>query len=719
MPLVAKSGATSFRQPLPPTVNNDGVVRKAAEFGITIHAEVSADYSNDPGLPSGSNRTDFLNKLYLEVQRYGYNGKFWDEPQNASLPKKHITTWEVWNEPNLHNIGAVEYGQFLNEAANTIQAASQSMAGRNTEVLSGGLLVWGNVGTGPVGYYGALSYLQSAYSVFGANGNVTGVAIHPYDLDPNTFRDPDGSGPQPRYDRIGAFKYAVAEFHAKLVELAKGGPQKSLWITETGWPAGGPEYPVTEADQASALRQVVDYLRNNESSLNVKALHWYNFRDAPGSSSWDSFCGLRAADGHFRQSWSAFQDKAGVGYSIPQAPGVEARPATNLEETKAKLNGWVHPQGLPTTYYFDYGTTTAFGNSTAPASVGEGSIGVWVDATLTNLQPDTKYYYRVVAANAVGVSISGVSSFKTPKETVAFSSYGPGELWTWSRTTGGVNTKLGVAPKTSPSIAALENGGTKIAFSSYGPNKLFTYGPGSTFQEYPYWLEPKSSPSITALAGGGWAIAFVGLGNHHLWVMTNSGVVDTGLGVEAESSPSITALPGGSYVVAFTAYGNRELWTYSPSAGGTPRGYYVTPYSSPDITAVGTSYVVAFNGLGSGTLWTWAPGYGGYDHNQLVEPYTSPSIAATLNGFTVGFSAYGTWNFTVMRSEGGNATVTNSGLSISPYSSPDLATIYSANYTSAFSAHGTNMLWTLTPFVGAFNRGFGVATYTTPSIAYG
>ena len=47
------------------------------------------------------------------------------------------------------------------------------------------------------------------------------------------------------------------------------------------------------------------------------------------------------------------------------APEISTRDATELGTNAMSLNGTVHPHGLPTTYYFEYGPTTAYGSKTA------------------------------------------------------------------------------------------------------------------------------------------------------------------------------------------------------------------------------------------------------------------------------------------------------------------------------------------------------------------
>jgi phosphodiesterase/alkaline phosphatase D-like protein len=75
------------------------------------------------------------------------------------------------------------------------------------------------------------------------------------------------------------------------------------------------------------------------------------------------------------------------------------------------LNGMVNPNGVPTTYYFEWGTTTSYGNTTGVQSVGSGLSDVVVSANLTGLTRNTTYHYRVVATNSLGTSYGSDRSF--------------------------------------------------------------------------------------------------------------------------------------------------------------------------------------------------------------------------------------------------------------------------------------------------------------------
>src|SRR6185437_13922014 len=70
--------------------------------------------------------------------------------------------------------------------------------------------------------------------------------------------------------------------------------------------------------------------------------------------------------------------------------------------TTAALIGGVYPNGLSTTYYWQYGTSTAYGQQTSPQSVGSGTAPLTAQASLTGLSPGVTYHYRLVATNSDG-----------------------------------------------------------------------------------------------------------------------------------------------------------------------------------------------------------------------------------------------------------------------------------------------------------------------------
>jgi hypothetical protein len=97
-------------------------------------------------------------------------------------------------------------------------------------------------------------------------------------------------------------------------------------------------------------------------------------------------------------------------------PQAFADPATVTGPMTATLHGRVGPNGVATTYHFEYGLTTAYGqrSPTADASAGAGTALSAVSAGLAGLAPHTTYHYRVDATSAGGTVKSGDQTFTTP-----------------------------------------------------------------------------------------------------------------------------------------------------------------------------------------------------------------------------------------------------------------------------------------------------------------
>jgi hypothetical protein len=84
----------------------------------------------------------------------------------------------------------------------------------------------------------------------------------------------------------------------------------------------------------------------------------------------------------------------------------------------AQLNGTIDSTVLhPTTYWFDYGTTTAYGARTpdapAPAPLGTQAVS----AAIAGLRPAADYHFRLLARNAIGTTAGADATFRTPKAT--------------------------------------------------------------------------------------------------------------------------------------------------------------------------------------------------------------------------------------------------------------------------------------------------------------
>ena len=100
-------------------------------------------------------------------------------------------------------------------------------------------------------------------------------------------------------------------------------------------------------------------------------------------------------------------------FSTAGAPAAVTGSATSITARSAKLNGSVSPNGQATTWYFEYGTTIAYGTKTASKSAGSGTKATAVSSSPSGLRAATTYHYRLVALNGSGTSFGSDKAFRT------------------------------------------------------------------------------------------------------------------------------------------------------------------------------------------------------------------------------------------------------------------------------------------------------------------
>jgi hypothetical protein len=91
-------------------------------------------------------------------------------------------------------------------------------------------------------------------------------------------------------------------------------------------------------------------------------------------------------------------------------------PPTTLSSSIATLNGTVNPQGVPTTYQFQYGATASYGGRAPgnPLALGAGKSAVAVSARIAHLTSGTTYHYKLTASKAGRAISTADATFTTP-----------------------------------------------------------------------------------------------------------------------------------------------------------------------------------------------------------------------------------------------------------------------------------------------------------------
>jgi alpha-tubulin suppressor-like RCC1 family protein len=135
--------------------------------------------------------------------------------------------------------------------------------------------------------------------------------------------------------------------------------------------------------------------------------------------------------------------RAGAGYDGPTgngtpdgplelssagAPSAATLPPREVAGGQATLRGQIDPQGSPTTYHFEYGTSAAYGASVPvpDAAAGASRLSEQVSQTLSGLQAGATYHYRLVATNANGTAYGRDIAFATAPPSVGAVSPGFG-----------------------------------------------------------------------------------------------------------------------------------------------------------------------------------------------------------------------------------------------------------------------------------------------------
>jgi hypothetical protein len=233
------------------------------------------------------------------------------------------------------------------------------------------------------------------------------------------------------------------------------------------------------------------------------------------------------------------------------APSVEGESFSNAGSSSVTLSARVDPEESPSTYYFEYGTSEAYGSVTATESVGAGSEAVGVLADVSSLQPGTFYHFRVVASNASG------------------------------ETGDGVDTTFSTFPAVTP---GLPDGRFYELVSPAEPGNVTVYQPFVDGQ--PSENEFFSSGRAVRAAAGGGALAFIAApspegGNGSFGIGEGNQYLATRSVAGGWSSKEIQPLTGESNA-EFEAFSSDLsggiLSSYSALAAGAPGGRFDTLY---------------------------------------------------------------------------------------------------------------------------------------------
>jgi hypothetical protein len=247
---------------------------------------------------------------------------------------------------------------------------------------------------------------------------------------------------------------------------ADGDPDTGLLVYDSydegsgnGWSlVGGTSLATPLAAAYEALTAVTPadtpaWAYTHQSSLNdITSGNDVDYAGAACPSNWNLIC-------YASLSWDGPSGNGSLGGDLSVGgPGIGGDYTASVGTTSAQLAGGVYPNGLDTTYYWQYGTTTAYGSATQVQDAGSSQSPnpMAVSTTLSNLTPGTTYHYRLVAYNSDDPAVYGYD------ETFTIGSPSSGDTGTTTTATGGstgttaTSNSSGSGTTTSPSRSGLQ-----------------------------------------------------------------------------------------------------------------------------------------------------------------------------------------------------------------------------------------------------------------------
>jgi hypothetical protein len=150
-------------------------------------------------------------------------------------------------------------------------------------------------------------------------------------------------------------------------------------------------------------------------------------------------------------------------------PTVDATYSVDVNSASAELRAQVNPEGYDTHYRFQYGSTEAYGSQTASADLGNALTDQTASASISGLQPETAYHYRVVAENANGAPVQGPDRTFTTAPPLASVALPDRRAWEMvsplDKNGGQVN---GLNADSGGGIAAASPDGNTVTYVSFG-----------------------------------------------------------------------------------------------------------------------------------------------------------------------------------------------------------------------------------------------------------
>jgi hypothetical protein len=116
-------------------------------------------------------------------------------------------------------------------------------------------------------------------------------------------------------------------------------------------------------------------------------------------------------------------------FRTPGKPAIVGLWSKEVGYGEATLQARINPESSATTYRFEYGADSSYGNSTAQIAIGSDNTDHLVSLVLGGLDPGITYHYRLVAINGIGTSEAADHTFTTYPSALAVKTDCPNQVF--------------------------------------------------------------------------------------------------------------------------------------------------------------------------------------------------------------------------------------------------------------------------------------------------
>ena len=279
-----------------------------------------------------------------------------------------------------------------------------------------------------------------------------------------------------------------------------------------------------------------------------------------------------------------------AGSAQAASPAAVTGSVSNLSTTSVRLNGSVDPNGESTSWYFEFGSTSAYGTKTATQNAGSGNNPTNVNSNVSGLSVATEFHYRLVAMNASGTTLGADHTFITQ---------GPPRIAT-GQTQSAISSTATLTGSVDP------NGRSTTWHFDYGPTTAY----GSKTPNRNAGSGQVAVDISEPLSG-----LMPGTTYHYRLVASNSAGTSTGSDATFATVPAVTLTQSGFRVVA------GHYIRLSGTVAGAQPGVSVTVLAQ----TFGTGAFAQVGTVQTGGSGSWS---------FLAQPKVATTYSASVNGST-------------------------------------------------------------------------------------